>query len=58
MLSPKQFEEFKKVSKPLIKWLNDNDDVLDPHAMVIVDIESAKLVEGIASIVTPEYTKD
>lgn len=58
MLSPKQFNEFKEVSKLLIKWLNDNNDVLDPHTMVIVDIESAKLVEGLASIVIPEYVKD
>ena len=48
-------EEFKELSRPLIKWLNDN---YHPHVKIIIDPTSAELVEGLMSFCTVDYIKD
>jgi len=55
ILNKDQFEEFKRLSDPLVKWINDN---MDPHSMIIIDCDSAKLMDGVASHVTTQYIKD
>ena len=47
--------ELETVSRPLIKWLNDN---CHPHIKVIVDTNRAELVEGIFAFRTDDYIKD
>lgn len=54
-LTKKQIEEFEGISKPMIKWLNDN---CHPHVTIIVDNSSSELVEGITSLVTQEFIND
>ena len=55
ILDKDQFEEFKRLSDPLVKWINDN---MDPHSRIIIDCDSAVLLDGVASHVTTQYIKD
>ena len=55
IINKDQFEEFKKVSEPLMKWMNDN---MDPHSIAIVDSTSAKLMDGIAANFTDKFIED
>lgn len=55
ILSEEQREEFEKVARPLIKWLNDN---CHPHVTVIADCSHAELSEGVNSFRTEDYWKD
>ena len=48
-------EEFQKLTKPLIKYLNDN---WHPHATIIVSANHAELVTGEMAFSTDEYVKD
>lgn len=48
-------EELEELTRPLIKWLNNN---YHPHVKVIVDPTSAELVEGVSSFCTVDYIKD
>lgn len=50
----KQYE-FETITKPVIKWLNDNGH---PHMKAIVDQTSAELVEGLCSVYTEEFIND
>ena len=50
-----QIAEFEKVTRPVIKWLNDN---CHPHVMAIIDPSSAELHEGVCRIQTEDYIKD
>jgi protein involved in ribonucleotide reduction len=50
-----QIEEFEKVTRPVIKWLNDN---CHPHVGVVIDCGSAELHEGFCRITTEDYIKD
>jgi len=50
-----QRAEFEKVTRPVIKWLNDN---CHPHITVIIDVSSAELHEGVCRIYTEDYVKD
>jgi len=50
-----KYKEFEALSKPLIKYLNDNHH---PHATIIIDTTHAELVEGIMVTETDEYIKD
>ncbi|MFA5378819.1 MAG: hypothetical protein WC455_23910 [Dehalococcoidia bacterium] len=54
-LTDKQRKEFEEVTRPLIKWLNDNGH---PHVTVIVDNTVAQMFEGICVFHTEEYWKD
>ena len=48
-------QEFEQLSKPLIKWLNDNQD---PHTKIIIDCVSAEVVSGKMVIHTEEFIND
>lgn len=55
MKTKEQIKDFEELSKPLIKWLNDN---CNPHARIIVDVTGAELVYGECNFYTQEYIKD
>ena len=55
ILNEKQKREFEAVSRPLIKWLNDN---CHPHVSVIIDSSHAELLEGAVAFRTEDYWKD
>lgn len=48
-------EELEELTRPLIKWLNDN---YHPHVKLIIDPTSAELLEGCTSFCTVDYIKD
>ena len=50
-----QREEFDKMAKPLIKWLNDNGH---PHMKIIIDPSSYEVVSGEFATQTFEFVKD
>jgi len=54
-LNEKQFKELLEVSKPLIKWLNEN---CHPHCSALVDCTRVELVESVAQNRTEEFIKD
>jgi len=53
--SKKKLDEFKELTKPLIKWLNEN---YHPHAKIIIETGSAEVVEGSIGFPCAEYYKD
>jgi hypothetical protein len=48
-------EEFKTLSKELIRWLNEN---CHPHCEIRIDNQSAELLEGQFCVRTMAYIKD
>lgn len=47
MILPKDKQkEFEEITRPVIKWLNDN---CHPHVVAHVDTTSAELFEGVCS---------
>ena len=48
-------EEFEKLIRPLIKFLNDT---FDPHIKVIVDTSRAEIVRGEHTFGTDDYISD
>jgi len=54
-LTEQQQLEFEAVTKPVIKWLNDN---CNPHTTVAISPTHAELHAGIAIVSTEEYLKD
>lgn len=55
VLSKEQISELEELAKPVMKWINDN---CRPHVKVIVDCDSAEIVEGVALVKTDEFIKD
>jgi hypothetical protein len=55
ILNKEQIDQFKEVSKPLVKWLNDN---CHPHVKVIVEPSGAEILEGSAMVKIEEFIKD
>lgn len=49
MLSTAQLEEFTDVVKPVQQWLLSN---CCPHDIVLVDFDSARVLEGVAGTPT------
>lgn len=47
--------EFEELSKPLIKYLNDN---YHPHASIIIDCMHAEVLEGLEAFITEEFLRD
>jgi len=45
-------EEFEKLSRPLIKFLNEN---FHPHMTIIITPGSAEILEGVSSFSTDDY---
>jgi hypothetical protein len=54
-MDEKKRKEFKALSLPLMKFLNDN---CNPHTIIIIDTTRAELLEGQAAFSTEEYVKD
>ena len=50
-----QRKQLEELSKPLIRFLNDN---FHPHISIIIDPVSAKLKEDVCRIVVKDYIKD
>lgn len=55
ILSKEKISEFEIISRPLIKWLNEN---CHPHVNVILCTNRAELMEGICSFITNDYIAD
>jgi len=55
VLTEEQRKEFEELSRPLIKWMNDN---MHPHAHIVLDNTRAELSEGICAFGTEDYLKD
>lgn len=55
ILTEDQRAEFEAVTRPLIKFLNDN---CHPHVSVVVDNARAELSEGVCMFRTEDYWKD
>jgi hypothetical protein len=55
ILSIGKQKEFEEVSVPMIKFLNDNCHL---HTIVIIDCDSAELLEGIYRMKNDKYVKD
>ena len=54
-MNKEQLEEFEKLTRPVIEWLNNNHH---PHVHVLIDPGRASLLEGIYSFPTEDYIKD
>ena len=54
-IEKQKMAEFKEVSKPLIKWLNDN---FCPHVVAIVETNGAALYDGMMRVNNEEFIKD
>lgn len=54
-MNKEQREEFEKLARPLIKWLNDNSH---PHTTIIITPTSAEVLEGVCAFPTNDYIKD
>lgn len=52
-MNKEKSDEFQKLATPLIEWLKKN---FHPHVVVLVDNQSAQLMEGVASVVVPYET--
>lgn len=50
-----QRKELEVLSRPLIKWMNDN---CHPHTEIRIDHLSAELLEGVCAIRVTDYIKD
>ena len=56
IFTKEQQEEFEKVTRPVIKFMNDN---CHPHVSVIVTPTNAELLEGVCSTgEILDYVKD
>lgn len=53
-LNKDQQSEFEALSRPLIKFLNDN---CHPHVTVILTTDSSEICEGVTAIRTTDYIK-
>ena len=55
ILDVEKINEFEILVKPLIKFLNDN---ANPHAIIIVETGGARILSGVAGVVTDEFIHD
>jgi hypothetical protein len=55
MLNDEKKMEFESLTRPLIKFLNDN---CHPHVSVHIDNSTAELSEGVCVFRTEEYWRD
>lgn len=55
LLSPQKRQEFESLTRPLIKFLNDETH---PHTKIIIECDSAELVSGETAYTTTEYIRD
>ena len=54
IFNKEQREEFERLVRPLIEFINKNGY---PHVVVVVDSTSAELSEGVCSVYTEDYLK-
>lgn len=54
-MSKEKLEEFEKLAKPLIKYLNDNHN---PHTSIRITTTSAEVVQGLMAFSTTEFVGD
>jgi hypothetical protein len=54
-ISSNKINEFEKLSKPLIEFLNDN---FNPHTKILITDDNAEILSGECSIHTKEFIKD
>lgn len=54
-MTTEQREEFIKLAKPIIKWLNENGN---PHMEVIISTKSAEVLSGEIAFECNDYIKD
>jgi hypothetical protein len=55
VMTERQIKEFEEVSRPLIKFLNDN---FHPHVTALLTPASAEIVQGIYHVPIEDYIKD
>ena len=55
MLKKEQIEDFEKLAKPLVKWLNENGN---PHSIIVIECDSARVYDGECSSPVSEFIKD
>ena len=53
-----KYELFKKATEPLIKFMNDEVTMFDPHSIIIVTPTTANLLSGEIGLTTKEFLKD
>jgi hypothetical protein len=56
ILTKEQQEQFKKAATPLIEFLNSEG--FHPHLKVIVDYDSAEILEASVRVVDDSFIKD
>lgn len=54
-VNKEQKDKFRKLVKPLIKWLCKNGD---PHTQIVIEMDSARVYSGEFSISTEEFIED
>jgi hypothetical protein len=54
-LTEQQCKEFESITRPVIKWLNDN---CHPHVTAVIDPTRAELLEGVCAYPTNDYLRD
>ena len=54
-MNDKQADEFDKLAKPLIAWLNEN---ATPHSIIVIEPDGAVVYSGELAICTAEFIKD
>lgn len=55
MTLKEQMTQLEELSKPIVKFLNDN---FGPYTSIIVENDSVKITDGICRIPITEYIKD
>ena len=54
-LNDDQKDEFEALSRPLIKWINDN---MHPHAHITITSNHVELAEGVVGLTIDDYILD
>ena len=54
-MTSEQKEEFERLARPLVEWLNNN---WHPHVTVLITPIHAEIMEGLLSVPIIEYVKD
>jgi len=55
ILNNEQQKELEKLSRPIVRWLNDN---CHPHVAVIITPTSTEMCEGVFHCPIDDYVKD
>jgi hypothetical protein len=55
MITAEERAEFERLARPLVEFINNN---CNPHAMIVIECDNAKLYSGEMSFYTEDYIKD